>query len=114
MQFLMLIYQNENGAAASSQVDPSAEYQKYMDFGKEFAAEIKGGNALEPTSTAKTVRVRDGKSLVTDGPYTETKEQLAGYYLIEAKDAQSAVAIGAKIPGARHGSVEVRPIRVFS
>ena len=83
-------------------------------FGKEYAKAVKGGNALQATSTAATVRVRDGKELATDGPFAETKEQLAGFYLIEAKDRAEAVAIAAKIPCARFGSLEVRPIMTFS
>jgi len=73
-----------------------------------------GGNALQPTGTATTVRVRDGKRLTTDGPFAETKEQLGGYYLVEAADLDTAINIASKIPGARHGSIEVRPIMTFS
>jgi hypothetical protein len=69
-----------------------------------------GGNQLKPTSTATTVRVREGKSVVTDGPFAETKECLGGYFLIEAKDLDEAIAIAGRIPAARHGSVEVRPV----
>jgi hypothetical protein len=86
----------------------------YGAFGKEFAGTIKGGNALQPTSSATTVRVRDGKRLTTDGPFAETKEQLGGYYLIDAPDLDAAIAVAAKIPGARSGSIEVRPIMTFS
>jgi hypothetical protein len=111
MQFLLLIYENEKRFAES--YDP-AEFQEYMDFGKQHAVAIKGGNALQPTGTAATVRVRNGKTLRTDGPFAETKEQLGGYYLVEAPDTAAAAAIAAKIPGARFGCVEVRPIMVFS
>jgi hypothetical protein len=111
MQYLLLIYENET--RYSQGYDP-AEMGEYMAFGKEFAAAIKGGNALKPTGTATTVRVRDGKALTTDGPFAETKEQLGGYYLVEAADQKTAVAMAAKIPGARSGSVEVRPIMTFS
>jgi hypothetical protein len=69
-----------------------------------------GGNPLQPTSTATTVRVRDGKSVSTDGPFAETREQLGGYYLVEARDLDEATALAARIPGARMGSIEVRPI----
>lgn len=68
---------------------------------------------LEPVSTATTVRVREGKTLTTDGPFAETKEQLGGYYLIEAKDLDEALAIAARIPSAKMGSIEVRPIMVW-
>jgi len=114
MQFLLLIYEDEKRWSKMGQAEVGAEVGEYMAFGKEFAKAIQGGNALQPTSTAKTVRVRDGKPMVTDGPFAETKEQLGGYYLVEARDADEAVAIGAKIPGARFGSIEARPIMKFS
>jgi hypothetical protein len=75
---------------------------------------FKAGDALQPTSTATTVRVRDGKTLTTDGPFAETREQLGGYYLVEAKDLDAALEIAARIPGAKVGSIEVRPILVYS
>lgn len=75
---------------------------------------IQGGNALEPTSSAMTVRVRDNQFLAIDGPFAETKEQLAGFYLVEAKDAREAAGMAAKIPAARYGSIEVRPVMRFS
>ena len=111
MEFLLLIYENEK---RFSQGYDQAEMSEYQAFGKEFAKNIKGGNALQPTGTAKTVRVRNGKSSRTDGPFAETKEQLGGYYLLEAKDISEAAKIAEKIPGARFGSVEVRPIMQFS
>ena len=111
MQYLLLIYENEK---RFSQGFPEAELGEYRAFGKQFAAAIKGGNALQPTPTAATVRVREGKILSTDGPFAETKEQLGGYYLIEARDRDEAIAIAAKIPAARFGSIEVRPIMTFS
>ncbi len=87
-------------------------FHEYADFtnGIKASGNFVGGNRLTPRETAKTVRVRDGKTLVTDGPFAETREQLGGYYLIEAKDFSEATAIAARIPGARYGSVEVRPI----
>jgi hypothetical protein len=111
MQYLLLIYDNDKRYAKG--YDP-AELGEYRAFGQEFAKSIKGGNALQATNTAATVRVRDGKRLVTDGPFAETKEQLAGYYLVEAATKDEAIAIAARIPGARFGSVEVRPIMTFS
>ena len=111
MQYLLLIYENEKRFAKGY---PESELVEYRAFGKEFAAQIKGGNALQPTGTAATVRVRDGKVLPTDGPFAETKEQLGGFYLVEARDRDEAIAMAAKIPGARFGSVEVRPIHKFS
>ena len=111
MQYLLLIYDQDE---RWSQGYSNSEMAEYREFSKAFAGAIKGGNALQQTSTATTVRVRDGQRLTTDGPFAETKEQLAGYYLVEAKDADAAVAIAAKIPGARFGSIEVRPIMTFS
>jgi hypothetical protein len=111
MQFLLLIYENEQRFASG--FDP-AEMGEYEAFGQQNAAVIKGGNALVPTTEAQTVRLRNGKALTTDGPFAETKEQLGGYYLVEAPDKAAAAAIAAKIPGARFGCVEVRPIMTFS
>jgi hypothetical protein len=87
-------------------------YGEYFKFTEEIkkSGNYIGGNPLKPTTTATTVRVRDAKKLVTDGPFAETKEQLGGYYLIEAKDLDQAISIAARIPGARFGSIEVRPI----
>jgi hypothetical protein len=114
MEYLLLIYGEEKGWTKLSKAESDAVHGEYMAFGKDHSQVIKGGNALQPVSTAATVRVRDGKRLATDGPFAETKEQLGGYYLVEAKDRDEAVAIAAKIPGARMGSVEVRPIMKFS
>jgi hypothetical protein len=111
MQFLLLIYEAEQRFATGY---PETEMGEYIAFGEKHAGAIKGTNALQPTSTAKTVRVRNGQTLTTDGPFAETKEQLGGYYLIEANTADEAAAIAAGIPGARYGSIEVRPIMVFS
>ena len=111
MEYLLLIYENEK---RWSQGYDKSEMGEYQAFGEEFAKAIKGGNALQPTSTAITVRVRNGKPVTTDGPFAETKEQLGGFYLVEAGDRDEAVAIAAKIPGARFGSIEVRPIMKFS
>jgi hypothetical protein len=114
MQFLLLIYDQEKRWTKLSEADQAADLKEYRAFGKEFAKSIQGGNALQPTVTAKTVRVRNSKHQVTDGPFAETKEQLGGYYLVEASDADEAAAIAAKIPWARYGSIEVRPIMTFS
>jgi hypothetical protein len=111
MQFLLLIYENEK--RFSQGYDP-AELKEYQAFGKEYAGAIKGGHALQPTPTAKTVRLRNGKAATTDGPFAETKEQLGGYYLVEASNIDEATKMAAKIPGARFGSIEVRPIMTFS
>jgi hypothetical protein len=95
-----------------SPADLSAMYGEYFKFTEEIkkSGNYIGGNPLKPTTTATTVRVRDAKKIVTDGPFAETKEQLGGYYLVEAKDLDQAISIAARIPGARFGSIEVRPI----
>ncbi|MGH9756708.1 MAG: YciI family protein [Candidatus Acidiferrales bacterium] len=111
MEFLLLIYEDEKRFQKG--YDP-AELEQYQAFGDEHRKMIKGGHALEPTKAASTVRVRNGKSLTTDGPFAETKEQLGGFYLVEARDREEALAMAAKIPGARFGSIEVRPIMKFS
>ena len=86
-----------------------AAYREYTQ-GIIKSGHMRAGDALQPTSTATTVRVRDGKTLTTDGPFAETKEQLGGYYLVEAKDLDEATKLAAGIPGARVGSIEVRPV----
>jgi hypothetical protein len=111
MEFLALIYEDE---ARFAQGYDEAEFAEYGTFGKKHASQLKGGHALQPTPTAKTVRIRGGKTTTTDGPFAETKEQLGGYYLIEAATIDEAAKIASEIPGARFGSVEVRPIMVFS
>jgi hypothetical protein len=116
MQYLLMIYRNE---AEQSKMD-AASGQKMMEEYGAFTQSIiqsgnfKAGDRLQPATTATTVRVRDGKVLNTDGPFAETHEQLGGYYLIEAKDLDAALAIAARIPGARVGSIEVRPIWVYN
>jgi hypothetical protein len=98
---------------------PEAERTKMLGEYRELTQSLKaaghhlGGNALQPVHTATTVRVRDGKTSITDGPFAETREQLGGFYLIEAKDLDEATAIAARIPSARIGSIEVRPILVY-
>lgn len=114
MQFLLLIYDQERRWTTLGEAEQSADYQAYGAFGKEFEKAIQNSNALQPTASAKTVRVRNGKRMVTDGPFAETMEQLGGYYLVETKNVDEAIAIAAKIPWARCGSVEVRPIMTFS
>jgi hypothetical protein len=111
MRYLLLIYGSEDVP------DPSPEEQgAVMAAYNAFTEHIRsknaylGGEALEPTATATTVRVRDGKTLTTDGPFAETKEALGGYYLVEAKDLDEAIDFAARIPGAQNGSIEVRPI----
>jgi hypothetical protein len=111
MQYLLLIYENEK---RFNQGFDETEMKEYEVFGRQFAKAIKGSNALQPTTTAKTVRLRNGKAATTDGPFAETKEQLGGYYLVDAVDIQEAETMAARIPGARFGSVEIRPIMNFA
>jgi hypothetical protein len=111
MLYLLLIYENEK---RFSKGYPEAELAEYRGLSQDFASIIKGGNALQPTPTATTVRVRDGRMLSTDGPFAETKEQLGGFYLVDANTREEAIAMASKIPAARFGSIEVRPIMKFS
>jgi hypothetical protein len=115
MQYLLLIYDNEKKWATMTEGDSKNIMQEYSTFTEELqkSGKLVAGDALQPTHTATTVRVREGKRLTTDGPFAETKEQLGGYYLVEAKDLDEAIAIAAKIPSARLGSIEVRPIQKF-
>ena len=112
MQYLLLIYVREADSAKMSPADGAKMHQEYFEFTKSIqqSGHFKGGDALKPSTTATSVRVREGKRLVTDGPFAETREQLGGYYLVEAKDLDDATAIAARIPGAKHGTIEVRPV----
>jgi hypothetical protein len=113
-QYLILIYENEGGYAEAGQDVWDEVMQGHMAFGEKNASALQGGNALQPTSTATTVRSDGaGGSTVTDGPFAETKEALGGYYLIEAADLDEAIEIAKQVP-AKFGGVEVRPIMVFS
>ena len=114
MRYLLLIYQDEVDRSHWSEEALDAEYRDYFAFGAETEKlGIKDGNALMPTNTATTVRIRSGKTLTTDGPFAETKEQLGGYYMLDCNDLDEAIHIAAKIPGAKHGSIEIRPIMEF-
>ncbi len=112
MKYLLLIYEEEKVWNKLSEAERQGMFGEYYKFTEEIknSGKYLGGNPLKPTSTATTVRVRDGKPLVIDGPFAETKEQLGGYYLVEATDLDDAIKIAGKIPGARLGSIEVRPI----
>jgi hypothetical protein len=111
MQFLALIYAGEDQDDVDMQT-LIAQYQVFDDEASK-AGVLMGGNALEAVSTATSVRVRSGQSELLDGPFAETKEQLGGYYVLECKDLDEALHWAAKIPSARYGTVEVRPIMVF-
>ncbi len=112
MRYLCLIYQDEARWQAMSQAESAAVMREYYDFNDDVreSGHYLASEPLQPTETATTVRVRDGRRLVTDGPFAETKEQLGGFYLIEAADLDDAIDVAARIPGARAGSVEIRPI----
>jgi len=112
MQYLLLIYREEAAAQKATKGDNEAMHKEYGAFTQDIikSGQFKAGDALQSTRTATTVRVRGGKTLTTDGPFAETKEQLAGYYLVEAKNLDEAIGIAARIPNARDGSIEVRPI----
>jgi hypothetical protein len=112
MQYLLLIYSNEAEIAAKAPAVLASMMADYTEFTKGIiqAGQFKAGDRLKPTSTASTVRVRNGQVTTTDGPFAETREQLGGYYLVDAKNLDEAIAIAARIPGAKVGSVEVRPI----
>ncbi len=116
MRYLCLIYENEKTyeTMPKEQSDAvMAEYGAYTQGIKDSGHYI-GGNALQPTPAATTLRVRNGKVSTTDGPFAETKEQLGGYYLIDAKDLNDAIQVASKIPSAKFGSIEVRPIQEFN
>lgn len=115
MKYMMLIYNNEQHEASR----PKGEMEKVMqDYGT-FTEDVRnsgifhGGDALHPVAQATTVRVRDGQTLSTDGPFAETKEQLGGFYILDCKDLDEAIEYAAKIPGAETGSIEVRPVVIW-
>ena len=116
MQYLLMIYSNEAEYAKMDAATGKKVMGEYEAFTQSIvqSGNFKAGDRLQPPTTATTVRVRDGKTLTTDGPFAETREQLGGYYLVEAKDLDAALAIAARIPGARYGSIEVRPIWVYN
>jgi hypothetical protein len=112
MRYALLIYANEQDWANQTEEEGQAQFQEYMAFTKDIVDRglQQSGEALQPTATATTVRVRDGETVTTDGPFAETKEQLGGFYIIECKDLDEAIEVAARIPDARGGSIEVRPI----
>ena len=115
MKYLCLIYENEKLYDTMSEADTNSMMAEYFAFTNKHreSGHVLAGEALQPTNTATTVRMRNGKISTTDGPFAETREQLGGYYLLEAKDLNEAIQIAAKIPAARTGSIEVRPIMEF-
>jgi hypothetical protein len=115
MQYLCLIYDDEKTWDNLPEDERNAVFAEYGTFTQAIkdSGNYVAGDALQPTSTATTVRIREGKTMVTDGPFAETKEQLGGYYLVEAKDVDEALKIAERIPSARYGSIEVRPVVVW-
>ena len=115
MQYILLIYGNEAAASNATPEQRGAMMAAYGGFTKSIreAGNHIAGDGLQPSATATTVRVRDGRTTTTDGPFAETREQLGGYYLINAADLDEAIAIAARIPGAAFGCIEVRPVMVL-
>src|SRR5690349_7092269 len=107
MQYMLLIYDDETGLTKLNEAGRAALFKEYGQFTEDIrrSGNFLAGAPLRPTATATTVRIREGKRLVTDGPFAETREQLGGYYLVEAKSLDEAIAIAARIPGARSGSI---------
>jgi hypothetical protein len=117
MQYMFLIYGDQVAEAAKPQAQVQAEMAEYFGLGEKAAAlgvKIVSSEALHPVTAATTLRLRGGKSLTSDGPFAETKEQLGGYYLIDCPNVDAALAFAAHIPGARDGSIEIRPVVDFS
>lgn len=116
MRYLALIYGPEmdpSGVDPAQMAEVMGEYNKFgQDAGA--AGVLQGGEALQPTTTATTIRVRDGQRMTTDGPFAETREALGGYYVLDCKDLDEAIAWAARIPGAWHGAIELRPIVEFT
>jgi len=114
-KFALLIYGDQSGAATMSEEEAAKISAEYFDYTNQITAEglYKGGEALQPTPTAKSVQVRNGERVVSDGPFAETKEQLGGFYLVECDTLDQALDAAARIPGARGGTIEVRPVMEF-
>jgi hypothetical protein len=112
MKYMLLIYHDEKGWEAISEAERQQIYADYRKLREELVSrgQFVTGSELQPIATATSVRVRDGKELVTDGPFAETHEQLGGYFLIEAKNLDEATSIAARIPSAQTGTIEVRPL----
>ena len=112
MRYALLICGDEKAMEATSPEEASTTLNEYLAFGEEMGKRgvLGGGERLRPTTDATTVRVRDGEVLTSDGPFAETKEQMGGFYLVDCKDLDKAIDVASKIPGARDGSIEVRPI----
>jgi hypothetical protein len=116
MRYLCLIYENEKAWETIPPAESEAIMNEYFQFTDEIRKNGKyvAGEALQPTASSTTVRVRNGKVSTTDGPFAETKEQLGGFYMIEATDLNDAIQVASRIPSARHGAIEIRPVVDFS
>jgi hypothetical protein len=114
-KYMLLIYGDENARASATPEQLKQEYDAYGAYTKDLQDRgvMRAGEALEATSTATTVRVKNGETVTTDGPFAETKEQLGGFYMIEAGHLDDAIKAAAMIPGARYGSIEVRPVAEY-
>jgi hypothetical protein len=112
MKYLCLIYDQESNLSSMPKDAFSAFMGEYMTFTQDImeSGHMKAGEELQPVATATTIRMRNGQLSTTDGPFAETKEQLGGFYLIEARDLNEAIQIGARIPSVRTGSIEIRPV----
>jgi hypothetical protein len=110
LEFLALIHANENGWNELSDDERQAIYRRYMEFSER--PEVVGGAELQETTAATTVRVRNGDSMVTDGPYAEVKEALGGFFILQTDSIDDACKLAAEIPAAEHGAIEVRPVFV--
>jgi len=112
MRYALLICTDEKAMEAVSPEEAQASMNDYLAFGEEMGKRgvLQGGERLRPTTDATTVRVRDGEVLTADGPFAETKEQVGGFYLVDCKDLDEAIEVASRIPGARIGTIEVRPI----
>jgi hypothetical protein len=112
MHYMLLIYTREAELEALAPEDRARVFQEYVDFTRSLreSGKLIAGQPLKGTSTATSVRIREGKTLVTDGPFAETREQLGGFYIVEAEHLDEALALAARLPAARDGTVEVRPI----
>jgi len=112
MRYLLMICNDEKAYEALSPEESQANLTGYMQWAEEMGKRgvLQGGERLRPTTDATTVRVSDGEVLTSDGPFAETKEQIGGYFLVDCKDLDEAIDVASKLPGARHGTIEVRPI----
>ena len=115
MKYMAIIFNDESSYAGATPEEIGAIFAAHGEFGEAAgkAGVLLGGEGLQPTGTATTLRVRDGERLLTDGPYAETKEQLGGFYMLECKDLDEALAWAARIPEAKTGTIEVRPVMVY-